>query len=684
MDFGIYIKLVLQNEDGTESLGDIFTPADPIGVERTANLRTVSEGQDKVRFNLFASKDENSELLKHVGVANIGLGRSLPKGTLLECSFLVDESKRFYLTVFVPEFDIEEKLETDDPGFWPADLECGSEDIHYSMPELIEQLDSLIGLKEVKEQVRKRINQVEVEQKAREAGAQRIGGIGSLHMLFYGNPGTGKTTIARMLGKMYQELGVLPNGSKVVECTRGNLVGMYQGHSAKNVQDKFAEAEGGILFIDEAYSLSRDMNDSFGQETIDEIVAQMENHRDSVMVILAGYEHEMEEFLRKNPGLGSRIRNRIYFDDYSVNEMALIFKNFCRERRMNLEEGSDAVLEKLFEARVKQPDFGNARGVRNTFEEALEAQNERIMREISAGKQHDSPAYDTLKKEDLIAIAGDELDSEKTVEDILKEMSELVGLSDAKAKVQEMVDNIQVRQLMKQRGLSVPEDQGTLHLIFIGNAGTGKTSIARLLGEIYTKLGVLQKNVFVETGRAELVGQYQGHTAKLVINKLDEADGGILFIDEAYNLCNGDNDNFGQEAIQTLVAELENRRGHLMVILAGYPEKMKEFLKVNSGLASRLSNEVYFADYSLDELTRIFFVMAAKRGIITDMLDNNTVQKWIDSYRLTQKDFGNARGVRNLLDAAIRKKDSRIAALIRVGEELTDEAITTLTPEDLQ
>jgi AAA+ superfamily predicted ATPase len=194
----------------------------------------------------------------------------------------------------------------------------------------------------------------------------------------------------------------------------------------------------------------------------------------------------------------------------------------------------------------------------------------------------------------------------------------------------------------------------------------------------------LQKNTFVEVSRADLVGQYQGHTAQLVMNKLEEADGGILFIDEAYTLTNGDNDNFGQEAIQTLVAELENRRSHLMVILAGYPKEMSEFLNVNSGLASRLSNEVYFADYTPEELTKIFFHMAKKRGLMVDELPEDQVREWIVSHKENQRDFGNARGVRNLLDTAMRKKDSRIAAMIRNGEALTDEAITMLTVEDLQ
>jgi SpoVK/Ycf46/Vps4 family AAA+-type ATPase len=706
------IGIIVENEDDPYATVDFNEVGAKLPLKSGIGLRTVVENQQRIELK-FAVGNET----RVIGITDrepfvFESAVPLPKDTLVIALLRVDENGKSTLEIEVPEFNLRQEEKDLEIDFWQETLTKGlsvTEDdftklqnneavdlskydengelvagVCASMPELMEQLNALIGLQEVKDQVQKRINQVEVEQKAKAAGAQRIGGVGSLHMLFTGNAGTGKTTIARMLGQMYQQLGVLPNGSKVVECTRGNLVGMYQGHSAKNVQDKFEEAKGGILFIDEAYSICRDSNDNFGQETVDEIVAQMENNRDSVMVILAGYEREMDEFLRKNSGLSSRIRNKINFPDYSVADMVQIFKKFCNGRNMHLEDESDKLIYRLLDIKSKQPDFGNARGVRNLFDEVLESQNDRIMAEIASGEQLTPEQFDTILKVDLEKVAGDTLGDEHTIDDLLAEMNKLVGLSEAKAKIQEMVDNIQVRKVMEERGISVPDDHGTLHLIFTGNAGTGKTSIARLLGEIYTKLGVLQKNVFVETGRADLVGQYQGQTAQLVMNKLDEADGGILFIDEAYTLINGDKDTFGQEAIQTLVAELENRRSHLMVILAGYTEEMKEFLKVNSGLASRLSNEVYFADYTLDELTSIFFGMAKKRGLNTDGLDRNFVENWIQVNKENEMDFGNARGVRNLLESAIRKKDSRIANLIRTGEDLSNEALISLASEDLQ
>ena len=163
--------------------------------------------------------------------------------------------------------------------------------------------------------------------------------------------------------------------------------------------------------------------------------------------------------------------------------------------------------------------------------------------------------------------------------------------------------------------LTVPQDEFPI-LVVRGYAGTGKTTVARLLGQIYRKLGVLSKNVFVETGRKDLVANYLGQTAGKVIKKIEEAEGGILFIDEAYTLNGGPQDEYGHEAIHTLVAELENRRENLMVIVAGYEQEMNQFLEMNQGLASRLSNEILFEDYTDEELLEIFKYQAGKKGLL--------------------------------------------------------------------
>lgn len=583
-------------------------------------------------------------------------------------------------------YEMEETTEKDMVYMMPSDFEVELED-EETMEEVLAQLDALVGMQAVKEQVRKRMQSVSVASMAKEAGAARKGGHGSLHMLFTGNPGTGKTTVARMIGKIYHHLGILPRGKNVVECTRSELVGQYQGHTAKLVQSKFQEAAGGVLFIDEAYALCRGDNDSFGHEAVDEIIAQMENNKDSMLVILAGYKKEMEEFLDSNPGFRSRIpeSNYIEFTDYTVEEMVEIFKGMVNANRMVLEPDTEALIRNMVEVKSKTPNFGNARGVRNLFEEVRTVQDERLYSWKLMGQTVNKNQYDIITAEDIQKIAGRKLETEKTLEDLLEELNGLTGLAGVKQKVQEMVDQITYRNMIKAQGVTLSEEnRGTLHLVFKGNAGTGKTTVARIIGKIYNKLGVLQKNVFVEVGRNDLVGQYQGQTAPKVIKKVEEADGGILFIDEAYTLAGDEHDEFGKEAINTLVAELENRRNSLMVIVAGYEDKMDEFLNVNQGLASRLSHEVVFEDYSEEELMEIFQYILKQRGLTWEEGVLEAARQLIAQRKKEVKDFGNARGVRNIAEDIIRKKNSRIVKMLGGKNELpSKEVLATITVEDI-
>lgn len=563
----------------------------------------------------------------------------------------------------------------------PEDFEVEMEED--SLDELLAKLDNLTGLGNVKAQIRKRIESIAIEQQSEAKGAHREAGHGTLHMLFTGNSGTGKTTVAALIGKIYQQLGILPNGGHMVSCTRSDLVGQYQGHTAPLVRAKVKEAMGGILFIDEAYALCRDDNDTFGHEAVDELIAAIENNKDYMMVILAGYKEEMQEFLKSNPGFKSRIRNEIEFEDYSVEEMVSIFKKMVSEHSMTLEPDMDGALYHMIEQKSKVPDFCNARGVRNLFDEVIEEMNSRLVRINSSGMHVSAAMYDLITKEDIQTIAGRKTDDEKSLEELMEELNGLTGLTSVKEKVQEMVDDIRVKEYMRKTGIEHAQGHGTLHLVFKGNAGTGKTTVARLIGKIYKKLGLLQKNVFIETGRKDLVGQYQGHTAKKVLEKIKEAQGGILFIDEAYTLVGGDHDDFGVEAVNTLVAELENRRENLMVIVAGYAQEMDKFLDANQGLASRLSNEICFEDYTDEELLLIFRDLASQKGMkLSDGLDQIIMQRIREEKEKT-KDFGNARGVRNMVEQVEKKKNSRIAKKMSMGGEIERDEVITVIEADI-
>lgn len=546
-----------------------------------------------------------------------------------------------------------------------------------TVEELLQQLDRLTGLTEVKTQVNKIVKQMMVQKMRQEAGIASPQGHGSLHMVFLGNAGTGKTTVARIIGKIYKRLGVLPKG-QLVECTRRDLVSQYVGATSQKVAEKVKEAMGGILFIDEAYTLCKEDSDSFGREAIDALLTDIENHRDNLMVILAGYGPDMQKFMDQNQGLRSRIPTDIMFADYSTDEMVEIFKLNVKDKGLILDVGLDTKVRALIDDRKRQKNFGNGRGVRNLFEEILLNQSTRLGSMDPALLSKND--FLIIRAEDIPLDAGKENQS-KSVAAYLEELNALTGLATVKDKVNKIISTVEVNQAMAAMGLHT-QAFGTLHMVFKGNAGTGKTTVARLIGGIYRELGVLSSGHLVECDRSALVGQYIGSTAPKVKAKVQEAMGGILFIDEAYALAKGGENDYGKEAIDTLVADIENYRKDLMVIIAGYSEDMEVFLEQNQGLRSRFPNEILFEDYTAEELFSIFKGNVAARELTMDpSLD--PIARQVISHHAAKPNFGNGRGVRNLVDRLCEQRNVRIARLFRPGYTPTKEVLQAITEQDL-
>lgn len=264
----------------------------------------------------------------------------------------------------------------------------------------------------------------------------------------------------------------------------------------------------------------------------------------------------------------------------------------------------------------------------------------------------------------------------RPLEELLAELDELVGLAEVKARVHLVADMLQVQRLRAERGL--PTIETSHHLVFTGNPGTGKTTVARLLAQIYRTLGVVARGHLVETDRAGLVAGYVGQTAPMVTAKFDEADEGMLFIDEAYTLSRGNETDFGREAIDQIVKLMEDRRDSVVLVVAGYPAEMEGFLSTNPGLRSRFPTIIDFPDYSTDDIVRIVETIGTRQRYALDDSARRKLWDVLDATPRT-KGFGNARVGRNLYEAAIIRHASRVVRL----DDHSEAILTTLTSDDI-
>lgn len=267
---------------------------------------------------------------------------------------------------------------------------------------------------------------------------------------------------------------------------------------------------------------------------------------------------------------------------------------------------------------------------------------------------------------------------EESLEEILAKLNDLVGLENVKSDVNSLINLIQIRKIREERGIKQPDM--SLHLVFSGNPGTGKTTVARLLGEIYSKLGILSKGHLVETDRSGLVAGYVGQTAIKTQEKIKEAMGGILFIDEAYALSasKGEND-FGEEAIDTILKAMEDNRDDFIVIVAGYPKLMDDFLHSNPGLESRFNKHLFFEDYNPQELFDIFVSMEEKSSLKLDEKAEKFLKgHFEDVYNCRGENFANGRYVRNIFEKVLSNQADRLVNI----EDISDDDLNTLIIED--
>jgi SpoVK/Ycf46/Vps4 family AAA+-type ATPase len=564
-----------------------------------------------------------------------------------------------------------------------------------SADEVLDELDQMIGLSSVKEEVNKLLAGIEVERKRREQGLP-VAKV-NRHMVFTGPSGVGKTEVARALGEIYRSLKVLRKGH-VVEVQRADLVAGYIGQTAIKTLDKCKEALDGILFVDEAYALAGEGKD-FGHEAIAVLLKFMEDNRDRIMVIAAGYPNEMRRFIATNPGLASRFNRTIEFPAYEPKELAAILRLMARRQRAGLPDELEQSLVPWIETQWRSEGWGNAREMRNLLDKASEAQSLRVAVDPTADiskiemvdfesigvnlvRTHVPPPAPpplptiptpppVVVEHSLAPSSPDHLaprptrrlkveatiPPERTLDQALDHLEEMVGLEPVKEEVNKLMSGLEVERLRREQGLVIAPI--SRHMVFTGPPGVGKTEVARALGEIYRSLNVLRKGHLVETDRSGLVAGYIGQTAPKTLDKCREALDGVLFIDEAYSLARPGQD-FGQEAIDTLLKFMEDNRDRIVVIVAGYPNEMQRFINSNPGLSSRFTKTIEFPPYAANELAAVLRVMAKRQNFILPDDLESSLDPWM-KVGMRNKSWGHAREMRTLLERAREAQATRIA-----------------------
>lgn len=495
-----------------------------------------------------------------------------------------------------------------------------------TLEDILAEMEAMVGLKEVKDQIRQLVKLVESEQQQRRLGEKVPSR--NYHMFFLGNPGTGKTVVARLIARIFWALEIRTSQA-CIEISLQDIVSAYnEGDTIQLMRDAINRAMGGVLFIDEVYLFAQN---EWGKKAIQVLMKEMEDHRDEITVIMAGYEEKMPELFSVNPGFESRVSRKVRFPDYNSDEMVLIFEELCQKNRLELTDAAKEKLHRYVQSFGQLGGFGNARGVRNLFETT----ESKLL--VSNG---DTRVIQPEMLPDPISFRESEARA------LINEVkNDFIGLNRVKDFFEEMFRR---QKNAASKGSPNPEHN---NCVFLGNPGTGKTTMARRMGNLFYYLGLTStKDKLLEVDPiADMMSPFPGEYATKIRSCFDRALGGVLFIDEAYQLVSASQ---GGEVINQIVKLLtEVKYRNMVVILAGYSDEMVAFLKTNPGLKRRFPNTIYFDDFSPDELCDIFYKNVQRDGHRIAESDKDLFHRQLKSevLRLSkQRLFGNAGAVEQL------------------------------------
>ncbi|MBW7842352.1 MAG: AAA family ATPase [Ignavibacterium sp.] len=552
-----------------------------------------------------------------------------------------------------------------------------------SIKSLFEEFDNLVGLHNLKQSLRDFISYLEFVKERKAKGIETNENI-SANCIFLGNPGTGKTTVARILGRFFKAIGLLKNGH-VVEVDRASLIGEYIGETAQKTEKVINQALGGILFIDEAYSLKRDKNSNdFGQEAIDIILKRMEDYKDKFFVIAAGYPELMEKFINSNPGLKSRFTHHFYFDDYNSSELAEIFKIFSEKEKYSFNEDAEKFLIEKLDSLIDNTDgsFGNARFIRNLFSETKIELSKRY--HLLEDEEKDFNSLNTILISDIQSAwlninnrNNSVVKSNEKIDRYVNEINNLVGLSSVKTTFNRIIASIKVDKLKSEKSISSVHK--TYNSIFIAEPGSGTSTVARLFAKSLFASNKLSKGQLIEIDSSLFSG----------LSKLDA----YLTMDELFKKLSGNvilvNDvtaslqclkHFSDSLLQYFLKKLYLMNDEVTAILSGTREEIEIIIESFPVLESQFPNKFEFEPYTNRQLLEIALSICQKKNYQLDEGAWQQLLELIDEMRQGKnRNFYNARSIKELLNRAISIQEDRILSM----PNIQSSDLMTITYDDL-
>ena len=523
-------------------------------------------------------------------------------------------------------------------------------------------LDKLVGLDDVKSQLKNIVDAYAYLRTRKDISAVRL----SVNSIIVGETGTGKTALAEIIRDYFCQNQIIskPKLTMVDAVDYQRFVDQWD--------DNIKKAQDGILFFDNVQKL---LPDKYSNQVnpLDKLFVEMDKWEGNPIVILAGLPKGFEEFLENNPAVKNRFKYMFHLPVPNCQELCDMVKMQLKTKYgiTAFSEEADKQLTRYFKYQIKIKDetFGNAHLAMKTAEDIFSSF-------ISRGGK-DS----IVEKDDIKGYVPEE----RTLDDILKDMDSFIGMTEVKQAVREMAYTVQNNMQRVERGLGEAQ-KISMHTVLTGNPGTGKTTIARKLGEILAAIGYLDSGHVVEVDRSKMVSQYQGETPKVVNELCDKAMGGILFVDEAYTLApvsaSGERDAQGAQALETLMKRMEDDRDKFVVIAAGYRMEMDNLFRVNPGVRSRFNYFLNLEDYTPDELYQIMQMFAkGKQYVFSPEAEKLARKKIKEMYDTREKDFANGRTMRQLFDEICKRQAGRL----QKGDitAMSNEQLVTIEAQDI-